>query len=105
MIKPSKATTTQQGGKSNTERDLIMLNLQKLDALDLKGYEMTLSEAGQLSKLGYWEALHIAYKYGFTRGQNSIKNYRKRKGPGGAGTPTEAGPNKTTTILERTIVL
>lgn len=42
-----------------------------------------------------FEACWAAYRLGFARGQNSIRNQRKRKAPAGADTPTEASPTKT----------
>lgn len=56
------------------------------------------SEAIQLyymARQSPFEACWAAYKLGFARGQNSIRNQRKRKAPASVAPLTEAGPTKT----------
>lgn len=78
--------------------------LSTISTEDLGPYEPDLDISCELSRLAKSDPLHgvwLAYHYGFEQGQAAAKE----KSPGGAGTPTEAGPIKTTTILERTIEL
>lgn len=62
-----------------------MKNLyEKLNEMDLGCYELGLRYAKEflaLSKTSPFEAIGYAYRYGFVRGQNSIKNQHKRKAP------------------------
>lgn len=70
-----------------------MLNLQKMKALDPGRYDLTFMETLQLSKLDMFDAVYLAYKYGFTRGQNSIRNQRKKKAPASATNTDQGVPN------------
>lgn len=62
-----------------------MKNLyEKLDAINLGRYDLGLRDAMAflaLCKTSPFEAIGYAYRYGFVRGQNSIKNQHKRKAP------------------------
>ena len=76
-----------------------MLNIEKIKNTRQGTYAMPFKALQEIlpyaDTTGIADAVILAYDYGFVRGQNSIKNQRKRKAPAGAGTPTEAGPTKT----------
>lgn len=75
-----------------------MLNLQKINALDPGRYDLTIMETFQLAKLDKFDAVYLAYKYGFFRGQNSIRNQSKKKAPASAATTSQGAPNPNSQI-------
>lgn len=70
-----------------------MLNLQKIDALDPGRYDLTFDETLQLVNMYKFDAVYLAYKYGFTRGQNSIRNQSEKKAPASEATTDQGAPN------------
>ena len=60
-----------------------MLDINKIESTSRGRYELRFGDLTQLLDYaksdGLFNAISLAYNYGFMRGQNSIKNQRKRK--------------------------
>ena len=71
-----------------------MMNLQELENLKIPA-KSNLSMRDLVELLRQPEmtdSVYLAYKYGFMRGQNNIKNQRKRKAPAGAANTNQGSP-------------
>ena len=71
-----------------------MMNLQELENLKIPA-KSNLSMRDLVELLRQPEmtdSVYLAYKYGFMRGQNNIKNQRIRKAPAGAANTNQGSP-------------
>lgn len=76
-----------------------MTTIQKIEAISLKKYSNYNLSATEIRMLldqaeteSLVDAIYNSFKFGFSRGQNSIKNQRKRKAPASAANTDQGSP-------------